>query len=211
MLFSYFLFHNFVFHHFRGMIDSMIEPFIAAHPVLGPVSFIILRALIVLVPFFPGVLADIPALKYFGWIAGFIYTEIGILIGASLAFALARYGKKVLVRLFPVCAHAHKNTQWTERERFFAILLARLSTLPLFDYIAGFSRMSYTTFIVASIIGSVPPTFLFYYFGDKAFDFGLWYGIAFIACVIAFAVAGIIKHIHIRKTAFSASFIKKAK
>ncbi|MBC8465276.1 MAG: VTT domain-containing protein [Parcubacteria group bacterium] len=178
----------------------MIEPFIVAHPILGPVSFIIFRALIVLVPFFPGVLADIPALKYFGWIAGFFYTEIGILLGASIAFALARYGKKILVRLFPFLSHAHHTSRWTERDRFFAIVITRLSTLPLFDYIAGFSRMSYTTFLSASVIGSIPPTFLFYYFGGKAFDFGLWYGVAFITCIIILAVTGTIKHIAARKT-----------
>ncbi len=175
------------------MIRPMIEPFIAAHPILGPVSFIILRALIVLVPFFPGVLADIPALKYFGWIAGFFYTEIGVLLGASLAFFLARYGKKILIRVFPICAHAHKHSKWTERDRFLAILIARLSTLPLFDYIAGFSRMSYTTFITASVIGSIPPTFLFYYFGDKAFDFGLWYGVTFISIISVVALVGVVR------------------
>jgi uncharacterized membrane protein YdjX (TVP38/TMEM64 family) len=166
----------------------MFEVFFGAHPILGPVSFIIIRALIVLVPFFPGVLADIPALAFFGWVPAFFYTEISILIGSSVSFALARYGKHILLRAMPVLSNVTHHGSWTERERFVAILVARLSTLPLFDYVAGFSRISYPTFLGASIIGSIPPTFLFYYFGGKIFSFGMWYGVAFLLILAALVI-----------------------
>jgi len=169
----------------------MFEQFITSHPVLGPLGFITARTLAVLIPGFPTVTIDIPGLLMFGMFPGFFYAEIGIILGASISFFIGRYFKKELVRFFPRLQELHTAYTHSDTRTFFVVIAMRLSTLPLFDYVTGFLNISYTHFLIATIIGSTPPTLLFYYLGTKALNFGVWYA-------IGFAFLGIITVIYIR-------------
>ncbi|NTV44821.1 MAG: TVP38/TMEM64 family protein [Candidatus Yonathbacteria bacterium] len=166
----------------------MLEQFVSHHPVLGPLGFIAARGVAILIPWLPAFTIDLPGLLMFGLFPGFFYAEIGIILGASVAFWISRLFKHEILHFFPSLAGTHSSHTWSERQAFFAVLAMRLSMLPFFDYVAGFLNISFSHFFIATIIGSIPPTLFFYYFGTKAFDFSVWCGIAFIAATILTAL-----------------------
>ena len=170
----------------------MFEQLLSHHPVLGPLGFILARTIAVLIPWMPTFTVDVPGLLMFGLFPGFFYAEIGIIIGASIAFFISRVFKHEIFRFFPSLA-VHKNAHtWSKNKAFIAVFLMRVSAIPFFDYVAGFLNISFLNFFIATIFESILPTFLFYYFGMKAFTFSKWYGITFVTITILATFIGIV-------------------
>ncbi len=161
-----------------------LESFISTHPILGPLGFIVARTICVLIPWLPAFTIDVPGLLIFGLFPGFFYAEIGIITGASIAFWIARLFKHELIHFFPSLASLESTEEWSQKKTLLTVFLMRISTLPFFDYVAGFLHISFKNFFIATVFGSIGPTFVFYYFGDKAFEIDTWYGRMFIEVVI---------------------------
>lgn len=136
----------------------------------GPLIFIALYTLRPVFLFSAAVLT-IGGGAFFGGLWGFIYTVIGSNAGATLAFYIGRFlGEGVL----------DENSQseegmgkWITRMRkssFETVFIMRLAFLPydLVNYMAGFLRISYIPFILATILGSLPGTLSFVLFGASS-------------------------------------------
>ncbi len=161
--------------------------------ILAPVIFILLRALTVIVPPLPGILVDIPGIFVFGWFWGFIYGETGVIMGALIAFCIARKFREPIVKKFvPFRRLQEWESKLSDNQKFWALLAIRLPTNPFFDYInyaAGLTGITEGKFLVTALIGNIPSMLPMYYLGGLSISKGIYYGIAFIfALIIVWAV-----------------------
>jgi uncharacterized membrane protein YdjX (TVP38/TMEM64 family) len=139
--------------------------FLSQHP-LGPVIFILVYTLRPLVLFSAGLLT-LAGGALFGPVWGIIYTVIGSNLGASLAYLLGRFlGQDTLPGGQGLQAYFDRMRQ----NSFETIFLMRLIFLPydLVNYAAGFLKIGYIPFILATILGSLPGTVSFVLFGASS-------------------------------------------
>jgi uncharacterized membrane protein YdjX (TVP38/TMEM64 family) len=176
------------------VLNSMFESgqFFAAHTLLGPILFIIVRALSVIVAPIPGATIDVPGILIFGWKTAFIYAEIGIMLGSLSAFFFTRYFRfRILVRFAFFKKYIQEVERWQERlskdEQFWALVAIRLATNPFFDiisYAAGLTDITPIRFFFATLLGSMPSMLLFYVASGEALQGGLYYGIGIILVLL---------------------------
>ncbi len=76
----------------RGLVGDSI--------ILGPIIFILIQILQVVIPIIPGGISTAAGVLIFGPYAGFIYNYIGICIGSIIIFLLGRrYGKPFILSM----------------------------------------------------------------------------------------------------------------
>jgi len=143
------------------------------HEYLGPILLILWRIIGIIIPAIPAGIVSFTAVPIFGWFMTYVYTVIGILIGTSISFFLARKFREPLVGKFVPLGKLHRlEGELSERKRFIAILLIRLFTVPVMDfssYAAGLTRISFPKFFLATLIASLPDLAIFY-FGEKLYQ-----------------------------------------
>jgi len=146
---------------------------IKTHPYLGALLLILWRIVGIIFPAIPAGVVSFAAVPIFGWFKTYIYTLIGILMGTSISFLLARKFREPLVGRFIPLKKLHKlEGELSERKRFLAIVALRLFTVPVMDfssYAAGLTRISFPKFFLATLIASIPDIGIFY-FGEKLYE-----------------------------------------
>lgn len=105
----------------------------------------------------------------FGPVWGVVYTVIGANLSATVAFFIGRYfGQGVL--------DDETSSGWMQRyarrmreHSFATVLIMRFIFLPydLVNYLAGFLRIRYWPFLLATVIGSIPGTIAFVLVGSS--------------------------------------------
>ncbi len=157
---------------------------------LGPLLFMALMALSVVISPIPSLPLDLAAGATFGAMLATTYAVIGAEIGAILSFLIGRaLGRELLTRIFRInvtfCEHC------SDHHLALFVLLARLVPLFSFDlvsYGAGVTNMSLRAFAVATFIGMIPPTFAFTYAGSQVAS-GTWlmmtFGLAMVVMMLA--------------------------
>jgi uncharacterized membrane protein YdjX (TVP38/TMEM64 family) len=79
-------------HALEGLVGNRI--------ILGPIIFVLIQILQVVVPIIPGGISNAAGVLIFGPIAGFLYNYIGNVIGSLILFSLGRkYGKPFIQTL----------------------------------------------------------------------------------------------------------------
>lgn len=126
----------------------------------GLFSIFIDLALIIILALFPVVpfvlIAGVNTLIY-GWIAGFMLSYIGSLLGASLGFWLARTLGQAWAQ--PKVRKLGKWGALLRGNSFSVVLLSRLiPVLPsaAVNYAAGLSLMTFPSFLLATLLGKIP-------------------------------------------------------
>lgn len=156
--------------------------------VLGPILLILWRTLGMVIPPIPGGIVSLALIPVLGWFASFVYASIGILLGCTIAFFLARRYREPLVKRFVTLQMLH---QWegklSQEKEFWAFVVIRFTTGPIMDfisYIAGLSKVSFKTFFLASLISLLPDA-VYYYLGDRLYSHNPYLGAgAFIVFII---------------------------
>lgn len=142
------------------------------HTVIGPLLLIGWRILGIIFPALPAGVISFAVVPIFGWLHTYIYTLLGILIGTSIAFFLARIFREKLVERFMTLKKIHKlESEISKKKQFLAIVAIRLFTVPVMDfssYIAGLTKISYKKFALATAIASIPDILIFY-LGEEAY------------------------------------------
>jgi uncharacterized membrane protein YdjX (TVP38/TMEM64 family) len=145
--------------------DSIIR-FTSEHKFYGPMFLILWRILGIIVPAIPAGVVSFAVVPLFGWQLTYVYTLIGILVGTSTSFWLARKFREPLVARFLPLQKIHKlEDSLSHKKRFIAIVALRLFTVPVMDfssYIAGLTKISFAKFFLATIIASIPDIGIFY-------------------------------------------------
>lgn len=133
----------------------------------GPLIFIGLYILRPLFLFSAGLLT-IASGVLFGPVFGVIYTVIGSNIGASLAYLIGRFfGSDVIGAQQQEAKGVRSYIKRMRENSFETVFIMRLLFLPydLVNYLAGFLRINYGAFILATVLGALPGTISFALFG----------------------------------------------
>ena len=129
----------------------------------GPIVFIMLQAMQVILAPIPGEATGILGGYLFGTLPGLIYSTIGLTIGSCLGFGLGRWLGLPFVRRFVKPEIYHKFYFLTaakgELVVFFLFLIPGFPKDTL-CYILGVSPLTFSTFLLVSTVGRIPGTWL---------------------------------------------------
>ena len=146
---------------------------ISSYGAYAPLAYILLQILQVVIAPIPGGAIEFLGGVIFGVKAGFIYSMIGLILGAWLAFSLARIFEKVAVEKFVSEQTRKKFDYLVEHEG--VILSFILFVIPGFPkdalcYILGLTPMHLGIFLIISTIGRIPGTLMACLQGAKALE-----------------------------------------
>ena len=135
----------------------------------GPVLFIGLYTVRPLF-LFSAALLTVGAGALFGPIWGGVYAVIGSNAGATLAYFLGRFFGQGLIDESDEESRLAVYTKPMREESFITVFLMRLAFLPydLVNYLAGFLRINFWAFLLATALGSIPGTISFVLFGASS-------------------------------------------
>ncbi|TRZ98252.1 MAG: TVP38/TMEM64 family protein [Deltaproteobacteria bacterium] len=142
-----------------GKLDALV---LAAGP-LGPVVFILIYTFGVL--FLPATPFTIAGAVIFGKFHGMLYNLAADTLGASISFYLGRYFLHGVARGF-----LETRMPWLDRkaanEGFSVIFYLRIFWFPfiVLNYAAGATRIRFRDYLLGTMLGLLPPVFIFTYF-----------------------------------------------
>ncbi|MDX1592652.1 MAG: TVP38/TMEM64 family protein [Gammaproteobacteria bacterium] len=141
--------------------------------VAGSVGLMVLHSF---VPF-PAECLAIANGMVFGFLWGTVITWSGAMLGAWLAFGLARaLGRPFVDRMVPA-RHLARIDTWSGRHGWSALLAARLMPVIAFNlinYAAGLVRVSWWTFTWTTALGILPLTLLMVLLGERMAELPAW-------------------------------------
>lgn len=128
-----------------------MEAYLADKQIMGPVIFILIQIVQVVIPIIPGGVSLLAGVVFFGAVPGFIYNYIGIVVGSLINFFLARYYGKSFILHIVSEESLEKYTKWTKNQKkfnwFFAIcILAPVAPDDLLCLLAGLTEMKPWTY-----------------------------------------------------------------
>jgi uncharacterized membrane protein YdjX (TVP38/TMEM64 family) len=134
---------------------------------LGPVFYIVIYALRPLL-FFPATILTLLGGFLFGPI-GILWTVVGSNTSALVAYGVGRYFGQGVLDSEEESSVIQKYTQRMRQNSFETVLIMRLLFLPydLVNYAAGFLKIKWQPFILATAIGSIPGTISFVLLGGS--------------------------------------------
>lgn len=155
-----------------------VEQEILSWGMWGIAASILLMVLHSFVPFPAEIVAMANGMLY-GPVWGTVITWIGAMLGAFLAFGLARWLGRPFVRAVVANRHHEAVDRWAARQGGGVLLFSRfvpVISFNLINYAAGLTGISWWTFSWATGLGILPLTFLMVLMGDGLWsgDAGLW-------------------------------------
>ena len=140
-------------------LDALVQ---SAGP-LGPVLFVLIYTIGVL--FLPATPFTIAGAVIFGKFHGMLYNLAADVLGASISFYLGRYFLHGVARGF-----LETRMPWLDRkaeeEGFTVIFYLRIFWFPfiVLNYAAGATRIRFRDYLLGTMLGLLPPVFIFTYF-----------------------------------------------
>lgn len=163
-----------------------------ADPLVTVIGFLLARASVIVFPPLQGWPLDGLAEQLWGWQGAVVLSEIGIAIGASIAYFL---GTRVSRYAVEESAMVKKAQEWESafrRQRWLAWFALRLVSNPLFDvicYAAGVLRIPFVLFISTTVVGSLPTMALYMWGIGRAGSGGVTHVVLFIAGFLLLSIA----------------------
>ncbi len=159
--------------------------------IIGVISYIITTSLATIIPPFVAVPVQLVAPARFGLFPSFVYTLLGNVIGALVAFFLARkYGWNLIEKLFKE-KDVEKAREFAKNYSFWRITWIRFVLSNFFDvlsYACGLTEISTGKFVLSSIISNIPIITVILVFGNRIdlnFTFMVWISVGiFLVSVI---------------------------
>ena len=132
----------------------------------GPIFFILIQAIQVVIPILPGAIGCVVGVIAFGPIYGFIYNYVGISIGSIAAFLLSKNYGIHLVKSMVKPKTFDKYVGWLEKGKKFDKLFAFAIFMPVAPddflcYLAGITPMSLRKFTTIIILCKPCSIFLY--------------------------------------------------
>ncbi|MEM7028712.1 MAG: TVP38/TMEM64 family protein [Chloroflexota bacterium] len=148
-------------------VQLLADVFVA--DIYGPLLFIVIFSLQPLV-FFPSFLLGITAGILYGPVWGVIYAFLGGNGAASVCYTVGRFFGPQAFASKEQFGVVHQQMNRLRTNTFETILICHLLVIIPFDivnYAAGFLRMTWRPFALATAIGMIPGIFVFVFFGDS--------------------------------------------
>lgn len=142
----------------RGLVGDSV--------IMGPIIFILLQILQVVIPIIPGGISSAAGVLIFGPWMGFVYNYIGICIGSIIIFLLGRrYGKPFILSMISDKTY-NKYIKWLDDQGRFEKLFALAIFLPVAPddalcLIAGLSNISVKRYTAIILIAKPASIFLY--------------------------------------------------
>lgn len=151
----------------QGLTRDGIEAWVARAGYWGPILLIALMTVAVVASPIPSAPIALAAGAAYGHIAGTAYVMLGAMIGAMIAFGLARVlGRAVLQRWFG--SRVDAGLLGSQNALTATVFISRLLPFVSFDmmsYAAGLSCLQFWRFCLATLAGLFPASFLLAHFG----------------------------------------------
>lgn len=142
----------------RGLVGNSV--------ILGPIVFILLQILQVVIPIIPGGVSSAAGVLIFGPYLGFVYNYVGISIGSVIIFLLGRrYGKPFILSMISDKTY-DKYIGWLDNQSRFEKLFALAIFLPVAPddalcLMAGLTNMSVKKFTLIILFAKPASIFLY--------------------------------------------------
>ena len=142
----------------RGLVGNSV--------ILGPIVFILLQILQVVIPIIPGGVSSAAGVLIFGPYLGFVYNYVGISIGSVIFFLLGRrYGKPFILSMISDKTY-DKYIGWLDNQSRFEKLFALAIFLPVAPddalcLMAGLTNMSVKKFTLIILLAKPASIFLY--------------------------------------------------
>lgn len=160
---------------FEGIYSSSdkLSKFLQSLGPYSPAVFVLLQVSQVIAAPVPGELTGVAGGYVYGQTVGFILSTVGLTLGSWIAFELASILGRPFVERFVRQDVLHKfDFLTTSTGATICFLLFLIPGFPkdYLCYLLGLSRMKLTTFLLVSIIGRIPGTYLLTVQGAKFRD-----------------------------------------
>lgn len=124
----------------------------------GPLLFMALQVLQVIIPVIPGGVSSAIGVLAFGPFWGFVYNYLGLVAGSILAFWLVRRYGKPFIRKITSPESYDKYIGWLDKGTRFDWFFAAAIFFPcapddILCMIAGLTKMSYAKFVTIIVLG----------------------------------------------------------
>ncbi|MGF2127444.1 TVP38/TMEM64 family protein [Enterococcus casseliflavus] len=142
----------------RGLVGNSV--------ILGPIIFILLQILQVVIPIIPGGVSSAAGVLIFGPYLGFVYNYVGISIGSVIIFLLGRrYGKPFILSMISDKTY-DKYIGWLDNQSRFEKLFALAIFLPVAPddalcLMAGLTNMTVKKFALIILLAKPASIFLY--------------------------------------------------
>jgi uncharacterized membrane protein YdjX (TVP38/TMEM64 family) len=154
--------------YFSKVDVEYVKSFLLSFGMLAPIVCIAGMTLAVIIAPMPSLPFDLAAGALFGGFLGGVYSMTGAVIGSIIAFLITRkFGRRVMQKY--AADYAKMCEQCDENYIFVLLFVSRLIPLISFDivsYAAGLTPIKLWKFIVATVVGVVPVTFVLTYSGS---------------------------------------------
>ena len=137
---------------------AMMEELVSRGGIWGPITFMIIQMVQVVVPVIPGGITCAVGVVVFGPWYGLLYNYIGIVAGSCINFYLARRYGQCLVKFFVKEETYNKYITWLEKGKKFDKFFAAAIFFPcapddVLCMIAGFTKMSWKKLSAIILLG----------------------------------------------------------
>ena len=138
-------------------MDSL-KLFIAEGGIWGPLIFVLIQIIQVVIPIIPGGVSCAAGVVLFGPWAGLLYNYVGIVIGSFINFYLARKYGTTLVKSFVSESTYDKYSNWLDKgkkfDKFFALaIFFPVAPDDFLCMLAGLTKMSLKRFSAIILLG----------------------------------------------------------
>lgn len=148
---------------------KLVEDYIKSYGSWSIAVFLIISAIRPLAVFIPITVLTLISGSLYGPIYGFIFAMFSIIISSNVAFLISRYlGRAFLEKLMK--KKTDKINLKIEKNGFKIIFIMRISGVFPFDmlsYAAGLTKVKYSEFMLATLLGSFMETFSVAYMGHN--------------------------------------------
>lgn len=137
---------------------SRMEALVSRSGICGPLLFVLIQIIQVVIPIIPGGITCAVGVVLFGAWQGLLYNYVGIVIGSFINFYLARRYGKCFVQSLVKEETYEKYADWLERgkkfDRFFALaIFFPCAPDDFLCMLAGLTRMSWKKFTTIILLG----------------------------------------------------------
>ncbi|MBD3203844.1 hypothetical protein GF327_06090, partial [Candidatus Woesearchaeota archaeon] len=147
-----------------------IDSFVSKFGILAPIAYIAVYITATLF-FLPDALLTIAGGSLFGKFEGMLYSMIGVIFGAVIAFLLARYLGRGFVEKW-IIKKSDFLEKYDKKLRYHGVwVMLFFRLIPFFPYNSlnfalGLTNVRFWDYFIATIIGLIPGTFFYSYFGE---------------------------------------------
>lgn len=152
----------------RGIFtdEGTLNQFLKTLGIYGPMIFIVIQIIQTVIPIIPGALTCVAGVAIFGPWVGFAYNYIGIIIGSTMNFLLARRYGENFVMAFVKEEQYKKYLDWFNEksrvEKLFALSMASpVSPADFICMFVGLTKIRFRNFFI--ILCLAKPFSLFIY------------------------------------------------